>query len=500
MYSITKFADRQMFACSVPPSANENLSEGFQELSRIHFYLGHAPIDFMIEAVEKASLKDIERGKVQIYFAVKEIEDYLHTSLGDISTSGEDRFNANLYFDKTFNSMLTHTIEVLDSVHKKPTKKNNVEKIEAMLGLTHEVKFFNNYLQEAGINTTNIDNLVKEIGEKYQKVLDIKDHYSNLESLQPFNSYEGSAKTSVLAQLSQPWDFSHTKLANIYYNTDSWMYTLHKIRDDQKDIDTNPDYKFNEKESEKLKDDFLKQIKSFNRLFSNGVVNYILSFAAALSKEAFTNTQASKISAQSYFDQEIGYHQKGLKSLYGDSNGYHQKNINKLEENKEEYIKNKNDDKVVYEQYLTILHRQEQLIYQSLDKVKAKVFNTEVKSSLTLTGDINNGFVKGEFNNGDVLLVHKDTTVEAVEAVEAVYAMLFTKEQYNEFLNSNIQKFDIEFKHNAKIKAGSNFWNYGQFLQEMSDSNKQKEYYGQEFDFIDNTDLKEIKKKRMAYI
>lgn len=497
MYTMSKFLDRQMFACSVPPSANEHLSEGFKELSRIHFYLGHAPIDFMIEAVEKASLQDIERGKVQIYFAVKEIQDYLQSALGDISTHGEDRFNPSLYFDKTFGNILNHTIEVLDTAHQNPSEKDNVVKIETMLGLAHEAKFFNQILKDSGVEVMNIDALMNEISEKYQKLLDLKPHYPQLESLQPFSSFENTAKTSVLSQLSEPYEFNYSKLAEIYFDCDDWMPTLRQIRDEQKDINTDSNFKFNPKDAQELKDNFLKQFKSLNRLFKNGVVNYTLASAAALSKESFTNAETSKVSAQSYFDREIGYHQKSLKNIYSRNDSYHKQEIAKLEKNRENYINKKNDDKVYDEQYLTVLQRQEQNIYQSLDKVKNKLFNTPVKSTLTLSGDINEGFVIGQFSNNDeVLLVHKDTTVNAVEAI---YAMLFTKEQYDELVANNQMTFDINFKDNTKRKTSSNFWNYGQFLQEMSDPWRQKEAYGQKFDLIDTTTLGEVGKKRMVY-
>jgi hypothetical protein len=486
-----------MFACSVPPSANQNLDEGFQELSRIHFYLGHASIDFMIEAVEKASLTDIEKGKIQLYFAVKEIQDYLQNALGDIHTTGEDKFNPGLYFDKTFNNILTHTVEVLNAAHKKPSKKDNAVKIETMLGLTQEVIFFNKTLQESGVDTANTDSLVGEIVEKYQKILDLKPHYPELKELKSFDSYEEQAKQSVLTQLNEPYEFNYSKLTSIYLKDDSWVYTLGRILDEQKDIDTDPNYKFNPSEAQKLKDSFLTQVKSFNRLFKNGVVNYGLSFAAALSKEIFINTETSKISAEAFFNGEMGYHQKGLKSIYGDYNGYHKKKIAELEKNKDSYIQKKNDNKVYYEQYLTVLSKQEQNIFQSLEKVKNKLFNTSIKSTLTLSGDIKQGFVIGEFNNNnDILLVHKDTTVNVQEAV---FAMTIDKKQYDELVGNNKLIFDTDFKHSER-KNGANFFNYGQFLQEISDSRIQENIFGYKFSLIDNANLEEVKRKKITYM
>ena len=92
MYYQTKFLDRQMMAVSVPPPADESLSEDFQELSRIHFYLGYAPIDFMIEAVEKASLEEINKGKLQLTFAAKEIQEFLSGSRSvSLSLLGEEK-------------------------------------------------------------------------------------------------------------------------------------------------------------------------------------------------------------------------------------------------------------------------------------------------------------------------------------------------------------------------------------------------------------------------
>jgi hypothetical protein len=497
MYSITKFADRQMFACSVPPPANKNLDEGFQELSRIHFYLGHASIDFMIEAVEKASLTDIEKGKIQLYFAVKEIQDYLQSALGDIHTNGEDRFNPGLYFDKTFNNILNHTIEVLNDAHKKPSKKDNAVKIETMLGLVQEVKIFNKTLQDSGVNTANTDSLVNQIVEKYQKILDLQPHYPGLKELKSFDSYEEQAKQSVLAQLSEPYEFNYAKLTSIYLKDDNWVYTLHHILEAQKDIDTDPNYKFNPSEAQRLKDAFLTQVKSFNRLFKNGVVNYTLSFAAALSKECFINVETSKIPAEAFFDRSMNYHKKGLESVYGDYGGYHKGKIEELEENKEDFIQKKNDDKVYHEQYVTILTKQEQNIFQSLEKVRNKLFNTALKSTLTLTGDIKKGFVIGEFNNGDdILLAHKDTTVNAQEAI---FAMTINKKQYDELVENNKLIFDIDFKHGDR-KNGANFFNYGQFLQEISDSRIQQQMFGYEFNLVDNTTLEEIQRKRMTYM
>lgn len=494
MYSITKFEDRQMFACSVPPPYNENLEEGFQELSRIHFYMGQAPIDFMIETVERASLTDIEKGKIQIYFACKEIQDFFSSSWGNVSAFGEGSLNPALYFDKTFKNILEHTEKIVNGAYKKPAGKENLVKIETMLGLTHEVIFLSQNLKEVGIETSNNDDLVNSIKEKYQKIFDLKSHYEQLKELKPFAEYEESAKQSVLAQLTESYNFNYTDLTKIYAKDDSWVYDLQNILEQQKDIDTNPDYPFNPNSAKELKENFLKQIKSFNRLLKNGVVNYALSFAASISREAYHNVRNSQVSAQSYFDRELNYHKKGLEHWSG--RDYHKDKIKELESIKEEYIQKKIDDKTFYEEYLTILYRQEQSITRSLNKVKAKIFNIELKETLTLEGDIKNGFVVGKFSNNDnVMLIHKDNTVNVPEAI---YAMIYPKIEYDKLVANDKLVFNEALKE-AKFDTASNFWSYGQLLQELVCPKIQNFFLGQEFDLVDKTSLKETKKKKMVY-
>ena len=485
MYSISKFEDRHMMAVSVPPPVNEELSKDFQELSRIHFYLGRAPIDFMIEAVEKASLKDIEKGKVAIYFAVKEIQEFLFdTCLG--MWFSQEKFNSGLYFNNSFNNILNHTVKVLDGAYKSPTKKNNLEAIETMVGLTHEIIFLKEELKKVGIQTENFNDLIDLVKSKYQKIYLLNGNYETLSNLKDFDDYQKEAQESVVNQLNEPYEFNYGSLAHIYKPHDGdWIYTLRSIMKEQKDINTNPNYKFNEKEAQELKDSFLKQIKSFNRLLKNGVVNYVLSYAAALSKESFNNVNKSRVSAETYYQNELNWLEKCVEdSKYHRDNQKHIERLQEFRANKEKFIAVKTEDKYFFAKYLTLLHRQEKDILQSLEKVKSNLFNLKQKESITFEGDISKGFVVGKFSNLDkVLLVHKD---QFVSVPEAVYAMVVTKENYETLVNEGSLVFSEEFR-NSEFSNSSNFWSYGQFLNEISDSRVQNFFLGQEFDLIDNT-------------
>jgi len=181
MYFQTKFLDRQMTAISVPPPADESLSEDFQELSRIHFYLGYSPIDFMIEAVEKASLEEINKGKLQLTFATKEIQEFLFGSRSvSLSLLGEEKDKESLYFDQSFQDILSHTVKILEQAYKSPTKKNNVEMIETMIGLTQEIIYLQEQFKEQSFIFNDTSELIDTIKLKYQKLLDVQPHYDNL--------------------------------------------------------------------------------------------------------------------------------------------------------------------------------------------------------------------------------------------------------------------------------------------------------------------------------
>lgn len=492
MYSATKFEDRYMTAFSVPPSAHPDLPEDFRELSRIHFYFGRYPIDHMIQAVEQSSLEQIDKGRIQLIFATKEIQEFLSGSWSNVDTFSKNSLDSSLYFQKTFNNTFKHTLEVLEKAYKKPTKKSNLDTIETMIGLTQEAKFLSQELEKVGVVTDT--QKIEEIKQAYEKVLNLKEHYPNLKDLKSFESYLDSAKNSVIKQLQTPYEFNFSEMSkHIYTDMGDWMPTLRYLLDERDKIGQ-PDYNFDEKSTQELKEQFLKQIKSFNSLLQNGIVNYVHSYQAAISHEVFINVQKSLVSAEAYFDREKNYHERELKKPYYSNKDYHKEQLDKLNAIKDEFIQQKIDDKAFFEKYLTLLYRQEKNITSSLDKIKANLFNINSKDTVTFTGDITTGFVIGEFSSTDkVLLVHKDTFVNVPEAI---YATVLEKNKYQELLKNNNLVFNEQFR-NSEFSSSSNFWSYGQFLQEISDSSVQEFFLGKQFDLVDNTslDLNDTKKK-----
>ena len=493
MYQISKFAGHQMMATSVPPDAHVDLPEAFAELSHIHFYLGQAPIDHMVKAVEEASLETIAKGKLQIYFAAKEIQEFFSYSGKNLDIFHKNSESPSFYFQQTFDEILNHAQEVLENTYKNPNKKKNFIIVETMMGLTHEVGFLSQELLKVGIPTDV--GKIDEIEHLFSKIYDLKSHYDVLSSLKKFDAYAACAKQSVMQQLAFPYQFNYSELAQrVYINRDDWMPTWRHLVEQRAKMNE-PDYVLDVRSMQNLKDEFFKQLKSFNFLLSNGVISYVHSFSASISREVYNITEKTLLSADAYFERTKTYHEDAIKRSFISAD-FHKEELKNLNATKHEYIQQKISDKDFYAKYLTLLYRQETNISHTLDKIKVNLFNTPVKDTVTFQGDIAKGFVIGTFSNSDkLLLVHKECGDQALlhEIPQAIFAVAIEKSKYDELVEKDALIFNREFKEHDFISASS-FWSYGQFLQEISDPYVQKFFLGQEFNLIDNTVLK-IKEK-----
>lgn len=484
MYVKSNMGDRSMMAFSVPPSVHPDLSEDFAELSRIHFYLGRQPIDFMIKAVEAATPEEIEKGTIQIHFAYKEISQYLFSTLPDIKIKESDE-NKTSVFDIAFKNILNHALEVLEYAYEKPTRKDNSVEISTMMGLTHEVLFLNSELKKANIETINLDDTLSQIKDNYQKIYSLKEHYPQLSSLKEFNSYEIDAKNSVVKQLEEPFLLDYKYITSMV-DDDSWMRTLQELsKEREKTKDVN--HVYNIEQSQQLKEKFLTQLKSFNRLLSNGVVNYVYAYLTSAEKQALYTVTNSQVSPEQAFNKKTQYLEYCVKEYkhrnYGSD---YKEELKEHLDNKDSFINTERKKRASSEIFLTFLHRYNHNITSTLDKLRQQLLNVSVKPNINFEGNIKTGFVIGTFSDEQkVLLIHKDPFVNVVEAV---YAGVLHKSDYDQLVANNKLAFSEEFKKSNFISA-SNFWSYGQFLNEIKDSYVQNFFLGREYDLVDETTL-----------
>ena len=83
-----------------------------------------------------------------------------------------------------------------------------------------------------------------------------------------------------------------------------------------------------------------------------------------------------------------------------------------------------------------------------------------------------------------------------MDVPEAVYAMILDKSLYEKIVKENKLTFNEELRKSNFSKA-SNFWSYGQFLQEISSPSIQEFFLGQEFDLIDKSNNDKTSKLKM---
>lgn len=491
MYTVSKLGDGRTFsAISVPPHAHESLSDDFKNLSRIHFYLGREPIDAMIKAIAQASPDELIRGRIQLYFAAKEIQDFLQGAKADLSVLGTDRLNKSLYFDMSFNHILEHTQEVLENAYNKPNQPRSSEIAKIMVGLTHEVMYLKECLAKQGLETVDINGGVEKVKIAYDKLYGLRTHYTTFADLPPFESFQSSAVESVKTQLQQPDRFDYSELTRIYMNDDQWMATRAYLDAENEKLD-NGLATVDLKEAAELKDRCTRQFSAFNNLLHNGVVNYVNSYAAEISRQIFMYTQKTMVTPEAYYQREVSSLEH-FKKIGLSNKKEHASELEELESRKDAFIKQKIEDKAFFEEHLTVLNRQLSNITQAFDSVRNTMLNIAQKNTITFEGDIKKGFVVGTCNNADkVLLVHKDPFVSTPEAI---YAMVVTKDKYQELLASNKLEFTEELREGLFEKA-SNFWNYGQFLQEISDPYVQNHFLGGEFELVDRTSIPDAKPK-----
>jgi hypothetical protein len=413
MNHISNFGERHLMAISVPPFAHPSLPTNFQELSRIHFYLGRSSIDEMVEAVEKASLEDIERGRIQIYFATKEIQEFLFSTLPELSYD-EESLNPSYYFQKSFHTIFKDSLFYLQKIFDSPSKEKNIHIIETMMPLIHEIILFNEELKKMEIHidlSKDLDN----IQNLFQKIASLKDIYPNLQKIQSFDFYQEQAKKSLQEQLHTPYQFNYQELEKIYKDDDRWIQTVHHLSKETAKTDE-PNYSFQYAEMQDLKNKFLTQFQSFNQLLKPGIINFIHSFSASISKEIAKYISLSQQNPEQLFQSELRFYEDLGKRKQLSTSEYNQK-IEELKKSKDEFIQKKLENLAYYEKQLIILRRQEKNILNTLEKIKSYQQKSSLqKETIIFEGDISQGFVIGKFSSEEkILLVHKDPFVEQPE-------------------------------------------------------------------------------------
>lgn len=356
--------NRSFFSCSVPPSAHENLPEDFQEISRIHFYFGKAPIDFMIDAVENATEEQLYIGRPQLAFSVKEVFELI-----SYSHYSHEKRTLSYFIDKMFKDICSGSGDVIETLLSNPSNKGNAIKFNTMVQLFEEVKVVNQYLSKnsSPYNLLETQHLINNAFEKIEK---LKEIYSNLNGVLSLDQLKEKALLSVKEQLLKEFSFDMKELASIYdvyLVGDSWVRELNFMK---KNIEEKPNgFKGYEEYIKKDQSVYVKNMRSFSMVLNNGVINYIRSFLVSLSMEKHRNQSMINRSCECYYSGKVRELEFAIKHFHG-SKREDEKKLISLKNNKESFFKDKMKMKKKAEAELFNGYAIEDTLIKFLDNMK----------------------------------------------------------------------------------------------------------------------------------
>lgn len=469
--------NRSFFSCSVPPSAHKKLPENFKEISRIHFYFGKAPIDFMIDAVENATTEHLYLGRPQLAFSVKEVFDFIPYS----NYSSQNK-TLDYFVDKMFKDICKGTEEVIDFLLKSPSDKNNASRLNTMVQLFEELEIVRQYLlknESCYITITTTKEIIENAFKDIQKLKDVYPHLNDILSLEQLRK---DAAISVKEQLLKDFSFDMKELSSIYdvyLVGDKWMYELNFMRSK---IEKNPEGY--QKEEENLKKDqnvYVKNMRSLSMVLNNGVINYIRSFLVSLSMEKHRNQSIIDRPFECYYYSKISDLEFSIKHFHFNKEESKQE-LMSLKNNKDKFLKEIMDKKKQTEEELFNCFIMENTLIALLDNMKKDIIGVKKESKqsddiLTVTRTSDNK-ITAKYKNKVIYAIHEDDSEIFGDMPIAVFSMNtqdFECLSDKTLNNSNLMK-ELKYK-NDSIKF-TNFNNMTSFISSLKDEHLQDFFLG----------------------
>lgn len=468
--------NRSFFSCSVPPSAHENLPEDFQEISRIHFYFGKAPIDFMIDAVENATPEQLYIGRPQLAFSVKEVFELI-----SYSHYSHEKRTLSYFIDKMFKDICSGTEDVIKALLSNPSNKHNAIKFNTMVQLFKEVEIVNQYLSKSNysynlLETKNI------INDDFKKVEKLKEIYSNLNDVLSLEQVKENALLSIKEQLSKDFSFDMKELASIYdvyLVGDSWIRELNFMT---KKIEEKPEgFKGYEDYIKKDQGVYVKNMRSLSMVLSNGIINYIRSFLVSLSMEKHRNQSKINRSCECYYSSKVRELEFAIKHFHGSRREDERKLIS-LKNNKENFLKEKMKMKKKAEAELFNGYAIEDTLIKFLDNMKQDFIGIKKESI-----NVDNVLRVTKMEDNKLTGKYKDKVIYAIpehdaeikgDMVIAAFSMNacdFDALSIQVLNNSDLLK---EMRSNESSIKFTNFNNMTSFISSLKDEALQQFFLG----------------------
>lgn len=465
-------------SCSVPPAPYSSLSKDFNELGFIHTYLGRKNFGFMIDAVEKASVKEIEIGKKQIYFAIKEVQDFLpYTNHFFDKQINNDKY---YFFNNAFNEINNATKQMLKKLKAKPGSKKYVKDLNVLMVMHYEVSIISDAMKKLGLikDSVKSNKFEKQINE----LISMQNLYPNLSEIKTNAVYLQEATDSLKAQLEFDFYFDMNELMRVYdQNMDErmWLRTQRMLDMNAEMIENGKDIYIDDYSNLYIKEVFVKSMRSLEKTFHAGLIFGILWDAINISKEKFYNSSKLETSPKMRYKKELENAHKRAES-YGATES-DRKYLKNLIKNKEQYIETEKENSLFQEKSVLVSIAQENVIFNTLNSLRDYILHNKISTKETLV--LNKESIKGMFTGSidDRNLIIYEFEVCGGKAVQAYFI-------------DNIEFKKLEkIKERAKIEANllsiknyfsSSFDNMSSFIDEMKNKKYQIQAMGKEFDIV----------------
>lgn len=493
-----------IFVSNVAPPQAKGLDKRLQDLTVSHILLTQGtPLTQYAEALATLDTAAVDKARLQLKHALNIIAETVEQErrLSVLDYMAYPSFNQLILHDA--NETVESALHMINQVESAPKKQQRAAYlVEVIKMLTEAQVVLENHANENSEYQQKVQEFVQQIGDiatKYEAIRALGAHYQNLQTLASFEEIQADAANRVKTQLAEEFvmDFARMEKAEILCGERSalWHFVQQDEAQQKEMIEKHHYHPLDDSEAQNLKDVVSQTFKAMDKYQSVGFVNRLLAMSAMLDYEAVIYLQKSdSLEADQMYAKRLEHIADLRKRVLGWRN-YDQEFLDK---DRDEVIAEFKENKHFSSHYATAMIRDKDAIIQSLNVIGMKLGNENkfAEPVLTLTGDIDSGFVVGRFNhNEQILFIHKD---HFVEVQNAIFVARLTQTELDAFAQKTGQadtngiQFNKDFRdylqevNNAKF---SNFMSYGQFINELKDEYIQNYFFGTSARMEDKTQL-----------
>lgn len=314
MFKIERIAqDRQMMVTSVAPPSPKQLDRQFQDLSNSHIKMyNNESFAKYINLLQNADDQQIEHGRLQWQFFIKEVEEMIHNDFLDHS-----------YFDITsnpeFHDLLLHFTQVVQnnvkSIQEDCNDKSKLMTLNTGTETLVEGIAMLNMLYDK-INDSNWQQKVSTLMQEHQEVIArhkgleaLMPNYANYKDyLQKFDDIASTTHARLEKQLSfnEEFNFSDMYRTDIVCGDRNYLWNIvQNAQFKEQEMQKRYYRELDDYDCEFVRNTMVNSVKAWERYHAPGMVSILFSAGTVVSYEAYRRRDASMKTEEDLFANEV---------------------------------------------------------------------------------------------------------------------------------------------------------------------------------------------------